>query len=134
MNRKREPRLVTSVHETEHRINPAMIQMQTLPLSWFKHQSLLFTIFSNCLTYTRLNTSEQTDQSVGNSIAIHEILGNLFFANPTRREISHRPVHSPGFIARSFFDQSGRSFHILAEILQKHFHSVKEVHQTGCVG
>src|ERR1035441_1983830 len=90
-----KPGLNPCVHETEHRMNQVVVQVQTLALFQLEIQFLGLPVRHRLETHARFHAVQHAHQSALNLLFGGKLPRNVLFARRRRRHIPHHPSVEP---------------------------------------
>jgi len=116
---KGKPTLNAAVHESKAGIHPVMIEKEAFSDPRLKFQLLLLFVPEHLVTLARLDSGQNTNQSLAEAILLGDLLGHLFLAGLGGGQIQDGAMQSlrlrqrGGFQLFTFlFTEAGKVFHL----------------------
>src|SRR5262249_27765437 len=99
LNRHRQPRLQSHMHQSKLTIQIVKVKMQTLSRAHFQSNSFRLSVSIDLIGATQFDALENTDQTFFDSILLCDLPGAVFFRLPRRPQIDQWAI---GFVGDLF--------------------------------
>ena len=112
---ERKPGLDAGMHQTELRVQPVVIMMQALAQTRLQLQVFRLRIAVDLERGARLDTSQHTNQSLGNTVPGRDAPGHTLLGRLGRRQVAYFPARRLRHLARSRLDPLGHRLRMSPE-------------------
>src|ERR1039457_5733576 len=129
-----KPGLNPCVHETEHRMNQVVVQVQTLALFQLEIQFLGLPVRHRLETHARFHAVQHAHQSALNLLFGGKLPRNVLFARRRRRHIPHHPAQFHRSCQRGLLQSAAHTLHMRTEILEHQTAAPKVLFDSPAVG
>jgi hypothetical protein len=128
LNGKGKPGLNPGVDETEFGMNLIVVEMETLAWSLLEFEFEGLTVFENIVGEAGFHARQDANKSLLDPVPLGDVLGHVFFAGFTGREVADFPAGVLGQEQRGGFELLGHGVGMVSEVFQENLGAPQIAH------